>query len=465
MNSGVAVFLFHRDLRLLDNTALIAASKSGCKVLPLFVFPDAQINPSRNEYFSHPAVQFMCECLADLDQVLRQKLESRLWMIRAKDTVVALQNIHKVVPFQSVYSNRDETVYARERDKQIHDWCQKNDVEYVDAEDYGLVSLQDGLLPDGRPYSVLAQYYARFLKDVTVPKVAPWTPRRAFFVSAAGVPSHRIEGLIETEDLVTLYRPTSHARSKGGRSQGLLVLKELTKHKQYAAERDFPAIEGTTRASAHLKYGTISVREMYWAIHKLMGPDNALIRELVFRDFYYKIYALRPELQRGVAFREELDRKITWKTPGQAPKEWKAWTTGTTGYPLVDAGMRQLATEGWMHNRVRMLVASVATRYYELDWRACARYFYAQLVDADPFSNTAGWQWAAGIGVDSAPYWRKPFSPYRQSKRFDKDATYIKRWVPELRDVKPQHLHRWGEEKVRALYPNVSYPSPREFHP
>ena len=133
---------------------------------------------------------------------------------------------------------------------------------------------------------------------------------------------------------------------------------------------------------------------------------------------------------------------------------------GHTGYPLVDAGIQQLLKTGWMHNRVRMTVASVATRYFYLDWRKCAKWFYQQLVDADPYSNTAGWQWAAGIGVDSAPYFRAPFNPFRQSYRFDRDAEYIYRWLPEVSAIDAKDLHKWDDPKIRAKYPDVKYPAP-----
>jgi deoxyribodipyrimidine photo-lyase len=455
-----SVFLFHRDLRLPDNTALLQAIRMGhAPILPVFVFPEAQIDPKRNGYFSAPAVRFMCDSLAELAGDIAAR-GSRLLMLRG-DTVAALSDLKRDLgaDFAHLYFNEDLSAFAAQRDAEVRRWCERNGVACHTCEDYGLIGKAEGLLSDGRPYRVLAQYYARFQKDLRVRRVDSKRVREEDLWPIVRLPRALLKKSLTVRELRDFapIESTWHA----GRRAGLAMLRGLRQHADYARQRDFPAVEGTTRASPFLRFGVISVREMYWAIHKTFGTgDHALIRELVFRDFYMKIYTHQPELQRGTAFRASMDAHIPWKSPEEAPHEWRAWTTGATGIPLVDAGMQQLAADGWMHNRVRMLVASVATRHLLLDWRACARFFYTRLVDADPFSNTAGWQWAAGIGVDSAPYFRAPFNPYLQSRRFDKDAAYIKRWLPELRDVTAAHLHRWGEPKVRALYPNVAYPAP-----
>lgn len=465
----VRIFVFHHDLRLEDNTTLLRAIQDGDDgpgpVLPVFIFPPEQIDPAKNAYFSNAAVQFMCECLEDLDKRLKS-LGSRLFMFRGS-TEEVLARLMEAVPIEGVYCNQDESSYAKARDAKVAKLCKERGVPLVQEEDYGLVGIQAGrLMPDGRPYLVLSQYYARLLKEDNVRTVATYKLQKGDFVggsSKIGKKLKDVPGMLQSaEELHGLYARNAGVRTHGGREEGLGVLRRLREHRRYGEERDLPAIEGTTRASAHLRFGTISIREMYWAAVGAFGGqrDNPLVRELVFRDFYYKIYTWRPELQRGVAFRDAMDKRIPWKRPKDNQEAWQAWLQGTTGFPLADAGMRQLAGEGWVHNRVRMLVASVATRYLMFDWRDCAKAFYKGLVDADPFSNTAGWQWAAGIGVDSAPYFRAPFNPFLQSKRFDKDAEYIKRWVPELAEVPAAHIHRWGEAKIRALYPHVAYPAP-----
>jgi deoxyribodipyrimidine photo-lyase len=229
--------------------------------------------------------------------------------------------------------------------------------------------------------------------------------------------------------------------------------------KDYAGQRDYPAKPGTTRASPHLKFGTISIREMFHVIHKTpgYGLEHGLIRELIFRDFYLKIYALQPELQRGTALLHTLDKAIPWSYNKTL---FQKWTTGTTGFPLVDAGMRELNATGFQHNRVRMLTSSTLTKYFLIDWRWGLKYFYQHLVDADVFSNTAGWGFSSSTGADAVPYFRAPFNPFIQSQKFDKDATYIHQWVPELAAVAPADIHRWGDATIRAKYPGITYPAP-----
>lgn len=449
---NVAVFLFHRDLRLPDNTALIQAIRDGYSVLPVFVFPPEQIDPRKNKVFSNAAVQFMCESLLDLDQQLRA-IGTNLTMLRGNYDEV-LQLLHKRIGFKALYSNKDESIYARQRDNKIATWCTNNRVDFTQKEDYGLIPLHDGLLADGRPYTVLQQYLNRFDKDLHV-----HVPDRFKFAAKHFVhPPHDVPAL-RPDELASLYTPNKNVKVRGGRAFGLSKLKDMKHHKHYATLREYPGKEGTTRASAYLKFGCFSIREMYWAVVKHFGKHHGIIRELVFRDFYFKIYALEPELQRNRAFHVKLDQHIPWKLDRE---RWDAWTQGRTGYPLVDAGMRQLAAEGWMHNRVRMVVATVATRYMLLDWRSCAKFFYSSLVDADPFSNTAGWQWSAGVGVQNMiARLRPPMNPFLQSKKYDADCEYIKHWVPELRDVPSRDIHRWYEPSIHTKYSNMTrYPAP-----
>jgi deoxyribodipyrimidine photo-lyase len=453
-----AVFIFHRDLRIVDNTTLIQTMREGFQIIPIFVFPSEQIDPKKNAVFSNAAVQFMCESLLDLDTQL-QKYGSTLHIFKGDYTEVLtkLKGSHDL-NIQRVCSNRDESVYAHQRDQKIHAWCEHNHIEFYQHEDYGLVGLCEGLLPDGRPYTVLQQYYNRFDKDIHVRKPSKMRFQASHFVQ--GHISTVVVGMITTGQIKSFYTHNPNIKVQGGRQNGLKNLRNLRRHRDYGTSREFPGKEGTTRASGYLKFGCFSIREMYWEVVKQFGKHHGIIRELVFRDFYYKIYALKPELQRTEAFHATLDQRIPWKYD---KTRWDAWTEGRTGIPLVDAGMRQLATEGWMHNRVRMVVATVATRYLLIDWRLCAKFFYSSLVDADPFSNTAGWQWSAGVGVQNMiARLRPPMNPFLQSKTYDAQCEYIKHWVPELQDVEPRDIHRWFEKTVQAKYANthVNYPAP-----
>jgi len=454
----VSIFLFHRDLRISDNTTLIKLFEKTKKITPIFIFPPEQIDSKQNKYFSNPAVQFMCESLIDLD-IEFKKANSKLQVFKG-DTIDVLSSIHRKHKIAEIYQNRDYSKYTIERDASIARFCKDHSIDFVNEEDYDIISEKECLLPDGRPYTVLSQYYNKFQKEyVATDKIQKVNTKKvATFESPESL---KIASNIEINKIKDFYIPLEHLKQHGGRKNGLIILKRIKSgiFKDYDKARDFPAMDKTTLLSAHLKFGTVSIREAYWALRDTYGKNNGIIRELVFRSFYLKIYKSRPELQRGTAWRKSLDEHIPWKMD---KKMWDAWIGSKTGFPLVDAGMRQLHTEGWVHNRVRMLVASTPTRYLLLDWRDCARYFYQHLVDADTFSNTAGWQWSSGVAPDGAPYFRPPMNPFIQSSKFDPNAEYIKKWLPELNDVNPKDIHKWGDEKVRAKYTNkkIDYPAP-----
>lgn len=470
----VTLFLFHRDLRLADNTALAAAVALGRPVLPAFVFDPAQCDPAAtvaaneraNAYYSHPAVQFMCESLVSLDAELRA-LGSQLWLFRG-DTVDVLKRLaaaRRGPRIRAVAYNEDHTVFAQKRDAAVAEWARGAGVDMCTREDYGLMPMADCMLGGPgeapRPYMVLSAFYKRFLKTVKVRAVDRTVIARGGLVAAGAGPAVAASMAVRAADIAPdrarFYTPLPALAVHGGRKEALSTLeraRDIAKH--YAARRDIPGVAGTTRASPHLRFGTMSVRELYWAIG---GGDSPLVRELVFREFYAKIYAARPALQRGEALLADLDKALPWVYGASERERLAAWAEARTGYPLVDAGMRELVATGWQHNRVRMLCASVLTKYFMVDWRRGLQFYYRHLEDADAFSNTAGWGFSSSTGPDAVPYFRAPFNPFIQSKKFDADAAYIKRWLPELADVAPADIHRWDDARVRARY-DVAYPPP-----
>lgn len=431
MQGRRALFLFHADLRLFDNTALIAAARDGFQILPVFILPPEQIDPAVNKYFSPPFVQFMMESLADLDAALR-KLGTQLYLFYG-DNIVVLDKIFAAVKPTALYTNESYTVYGRSRDARIAEWCRKKAISFVTHEDTGLLGIREGLLDGERPYKVLAQYYKNFLKNWEVRAVDAFQFKKAHFTG----PTPALKS-----DKAAPMSTQAPDLMRGGRAAGLKRLQNIAKNADYAATRDFPAnTAGTTHLSPYLRLGCISIRELYHAaVAAFKTRDHPLIRELCFRDWYLKIYTYQPELQRGVAYHAAMDARIPWRYDKKA---FAAWCEGRTGFPLVDAGMRELNATGHMHNRVRMVVACFLTRYLLIDWRWGLQYFYTHLVDADPISNTAGWQFSSGIGVDAAPYFRAPMNPFLQSKKFDPDATYIKKWIPELANISPRDIHKW----------------------
>lgn len=308
------------------------------------------------------------------------------------DEIAVLQKLKPA----AIYFNEDYLTGTK-----IKNFCKKQNIPCVTTEDYGLIPLMQGLVDDERPYKVFSQFYKKVMTlDIRKPE----------------------------KDI---------------------QLKELIPLKNYEEERNFPSLNKTSRLSAHLQFGLISVREFYWAIVKLFGKDHGLIRQLIFRDFYMKIYSLTDPLS-------PIDKHIPWSYDKTLFTKWKK---GLTGYPFVDAGMRELNETGFQHNRLRMLCGSVLTKYFLIDWRWGMKYYEKQLTDANVFSNTAGWGFVSSTGVDAVPYFRRPFNPFIQSKKFDKDAEYIKKWVPELQDVEPKDIHKWYEPSVREKY-NIRYPEP-----
>ena len=462
-----SLFLFHRDFRLVDNSALNLALRSGSKIIPVFIFNPAQIDERKNPYFSHPSVQFMCESLVELDKELR-RLGSRLFMFHG-ETVKVLDSIRASTKFSAVYSNRDFTVFAQERDAAIKSWCKSHSVSFVDCEDYDIVPADRVLMNEGtpgaRPYTVLSHYFNKFVKDVYNEKTLARRPHsepvgKETFVHSLGA----VSGfpLLESSDLKKFYKHKDSLVQKGGRSQAEACLAKVDGlWKKYGNDRHYPALNATTRISAHLKFGNVSIREFFYAVVSAASGSlqTDLLREVVFRSFYYKIWTHQPKLQRDNSFHQHIDEQIPWKYPKDAPEEWEAWIGGTTGFPMADAGMRQLEAEGWVHGRPRMVLATVATRYLLFDWRECARYFATKLTDYDPILNSAGWGFGCSLGENAQNIWRAPMNPFLQSMNYDPDCAYIKKWIPELKNVPAKDIHDWSK-KTKLKHPNVKYPAP-----
>jgi len=460
----IALFIFRRDLRLIDNTSLIQAIKDGYRILPVFVFPPEQIDPEKNEWFSHPSVQFMCESLNDLGRQLKEEVDGKLHLFMGGN-LETIKKIKEVVNFSAIAYNEDYSVYARERDGEIEEWAESNNVEIIKEEDYGLLPIKDAWHhpKDGphKPYRVLSIFFKHIQKFYEIRK-----PESNFEFEASQFTQSKFSFKFSISKLNTLYNVNEKLAERGGRLVGLIGLEKIKNKKDYNETRNFMHLKaGTTKMSAHLKFGTVSIREMYWRTAELFGERHDLIRQLVFRDFYLKIYSHNPELQRGTALQAGVDERIPWSDD---EKLWTAWCEGMTGFPLVDAAQRQLKEIGWQHNRMRMLTGCVLTKYFMIDWRKGMKFFYQNLVDADVFNNTAGWGWVSSTGPDAVPYFRPPFNPWIQSKKFDLEGKYIKQYIPELADVSPADLHKWGDASIRAKYKKnkkvQAYPAPVVKH-
>lgn len=438
-----SIFIFRRDLRLYDNIGLIEACKNSNEVLPIFIFTPEQINKIQNKYFSDNSVQFLIESLDDLNKQLNEK-NSRMFYFYGKNEEI-LKKIKKEFDFKSVFVNRDYTPYSIKRDKTIETFCKENDITFVSLNDITLLKMDEGMNKENKQYKVFTPFYKKALK-YSIEK--PDTYKCKNFVNK----NKKIK--IEYEkDIHNFYKKNKEILVNGGRKIGLKKLKSLKKFKKYGKTRDYPKTD-TTHISAMNKYGCISIREVYWEIKKI--NVEPLLRQLYWRDFYYRISYYYPRVLKGKSFKKEYD-KIKWKTNKKKLEKWKE---GKTGFPMVDAGMRQMNTTGWMHNRLRMIVSNFLVKDLFIDWREGERYFAQTLYDYDPSQNNGGWQWSSGSGTDSQPYFRI-FNPWLQSKKYDKDCEYIKKWVPELKNIPNKHIHKWYEFHKKY---DIDYPKPMVNH-
>ena len=417
------LFIFRRDLRLEDNTGLLFALNHADTVIPCFIFTPEQIE--HNPYRSERALQFMIESLEDLNEQIQAKKGKLYLFFDSPEKIVS--DCITTIGIDGVIVNRDYTPYSLKRDLQIAATCQKHQVPFHAFEDLLLHNPEETLKSDRTPYTIFTPYFRNASKlKVTDPICNRQT--------------NYFHGPIPFAKNPTLYQqivPQKKPQAKGGRSECLKILSQIQSFSSYKIERDFPAIAGTTHLSPHLKFTTCSSREVYHAICTQLGPDSDLIRSLYWRDFFTGIALFFPHVFKG-AFQSKFD-KLHWS---QEKKIFQKWCVGETGFPIVDAGMRQLNQTGYMHNRVRMIVASFLVKDLHLDWKCGEKYFAQHLLDYDPSVNNGNWQWAASTGCDAQPYFRI-FNPWNQQKKFDPDCVYIKKWIPQLSKFSSSIIHEW----------------------
>lgn len=437
-----ALFIFRRDLRLEDNTGLVFALKHAHEVILAFIFTPEQIEC--NPYRSDHCLQFMMESLEDLEKDIIA-IGGRLYLFYEKPEQVVAGLIKKQF-VDAVIVNRDYTPYSIQRDHKIKTTCEKFGASFDSFDDALLHPPDQTLKSDGKPYKIFTPFYHNALRlDVK----SPSTNRCGNYYSGS-IPLAAENSIYKTILPKRLLAPS------GGRTAALKILENLKPFFHYESLRDFPSEKGTTHLSAHLKFTTCSPREVYWAIFKQFGASSALIRSLYWRDFFTSIGFYFPHVFSG-AFNVKFDR-IQWSNDGQM---FKRWCEGSTGFPIVDAGMREMNHTGFMHNRVRMIAASFLVKDLHIDWRWGEKYFAQTLIDYDPAVNNGNWQWAASTGCDAQPYFRI-FNPWTQAMKFDPDCLYIKKWIPVLASLPSKIIHKWDQEKHHSLCP--SYPTPIVNH-
>jgi deoxyribodipyrimidine photo-lyase len=433
-----SIFVFRRDLRIDDNTGLGEACRISKEVVPVFFLDPRQIEA--HPYRSEPGLDFMCDALIDLGHSL-EEAGSRLVVIGgvAEEVIVPLA---RSLEAEAVFMNGDVTPFSRRRDERLRARCDEAGLSFNSYDDAMVHGVETVLKNDGTPYTVFTPYFRR---AATLPVRQP----------RARPPQGIMHDPPATPGEIPVSQLRAHVKCpggrgwavSGGRQQGVRILEDMSRHAEYEEVHDLPAEGGTTRLSAFLKFGCVSAREVWYAVRDRLGTSHPILRQLHWRDFFCQIAWHFPHVF-GAAFHERFDN-VRWDQDTEA---FERWCRGETGIPLVDAGMRELNQTGFMHNRVRMVTASFLTKDLHIDWREGERYFARRLVDYDPAVNNGNWQWVASTGCDAQP-WFRVFNPWRQQKRFDPDAAYIRRWVPELDGIPSTSIHKlWKEPESGTGY-------------
>ena len=428
MSDKISIFWFRRDLRLRDNVGLHHALKSDHKIIPFFIF-DWEILEKLNDP-KDARVQFIRRELEAMKKEL-QSFGSDL-LVKYGKPINVWEELIKTYDIAKVYTNRDYEPYARKRDKAISNLLEKNDIAFQDYKDQVIFDRDEIVKDDGDPYVVYTPFSKKWLAELKPEHLKKAETEKYFdnFLqhTAGEMPTLNEMGFKSFE----FDYPDRNV--------------DASLLKNYSDDRDIPAKQGTSRLSVHLRFGTVSIREL---TKKAQKYSKSWLNELIWRNFYQVIIWHFPDRIEN-AFRSKYDN-IPWRNDED---DFKAWCEGKTGYPIVDAGMRQLNQTGFMHNRVRMIVASFLTKHLLIDWRWGEAYFAEKLLDLELGSNNGGWQWAAGSGCDAAPYFRV-FNPYLQTKKFDPDLKYIKKWVPEVdSDSYPEPIvvHKDARERALSTY-------------
>ena len=437
------VFIFHRDLRIIDNVGLLEASKRVKKLYTCFVFTPEQVT-NKNKYRSTNSIQFMIESLSELQKTIEDSGGSL--MIQYGDTTTIINKFIKQMQIDGVYYNKDYSPYALARDAEIKTLCDKNKIECMEFADYYLYEPGTVVVESsGEAY----KKYTPFYREVVDRNVVKPDKKTIKNLSTQFV-------VDDTTTLQAMHRKyaanNDNILVRGGRTNGIKkLLLAGDKQTQYDEKRDY-FNEKTTHLSAYIKFGCVSIREVYFLFKRKFGLQHGLIRELIWREFFAHVLYAYPGVV-GKSYQPRY-RGIKWR---KSELDLKRWQEGKTGFPIVDACMREMNTTGYMHNRGRMTVASFLIKTLLLDWRLGEQYFATKLTDYDIASNNGNWQGISGTGVDMKPYFRD-MNPWIQSEKFDTDAFYIKKWVPELTDVHPKDIHTWYDSYKKNA--GIDYPKP-----
>lgn len=456
------IHIFTRDLRINDNNAFNYCIENSDCVLPIFVFTPEQIQ--NNKYLSHNSLQFLFECLYDLDS----KIHNNLAIFEGQHHKF-LKNIIEIINtklprFENILITiaKDYTPYSTKRFNTLKSLISLNKQKKIniiveEIEDYTLFKLGDIVSASSNTaYSVFSPFYKQVLSRIDEISKPKQVKSRISFCKLPSLQSNFSLDVLNKKYI----NPQKLAPERflfGGRT---IALKKLTKtfiskFKKYGVERNDLTKE-TTQYSPYIKFGCISIREVFHSLLKhLSNKNDELIRQLIWREFYAQLYYAYPRLLKGKSLKEKYDN-IRWNNNA---KWFNLWKEGKTGFPIVDACMRQLNNTGYMHNRGRMICASFLVKILLIDWKKGEKYFAQKLVDYDPVSNNGGWTWVASNGADSQPYFRI-MNPWLQAEKHDPNVEYIHKWLPELRELKPKDIHKWEINCSSDEFKHINYNCP-----
>ncbi|WP_378104236.1 cryptochrome/photolyase family protein [Chryseobacterium sp. sg2396] len=417
----INVFWFRRDLRLEDNCGLSEALKSGLKVLPIFIYDTGILDKLENK--SDKRVDYFHRALKHMHEELK-KHKSGITTFQTKP-VEAFKKLTKDFEISTVFCNEDYEPEAIRRDQEVADFLGKNNIELKSFKDQVIFHKDEVVKKDGKPYTVYTPYSKKWKEVLKSDKIKIYT------TDFSGFLPYKAPKYPELKDIG--FKKTDIQDEKPVLKKSII--------EDYGQYRDYPGLDHTTHLGVALRFGTISVRK---CVQYALKNNETWLKELIWREFFMQILYHFPKVV-NYPFKDKYEN-IKWRND---EKEFKLWCEGKTGYPIVDAGMRQLNETGFMHNRVRMVVASFLTKHLLIDWRWGEAYFAEKLLDYELSSNNGNWQWAAGCGCDAAPYFRV-FNPSEQTKKFDKDQKYIKKWLSED-DLKTEPVVEHTSARKRAL--------------
>ena len=445
MTTDRGLFIFHRDFRISDNVALNNAGFVCNKLYTCFIFTPEQV--TNNKYKSDNSVQFMIESLNDLAVDIK-KNSGELLCFYGTQTII-LKHLIEELKITHLFFNDDYSPYAMLRDNEAKQLCNRLQIECQTYPDYYLYEPGTVLVESSKnAYKKYTPFYNAVLNN----RVSKPINVTSFPFSTS---SKKLKYKITLRDAMKQFvKANDNILVRGGRIYAQEKLENaLLKQRDYESTRDFFTTK-TTHLSAYIKFGCVSIREVYHAFKKKFGLNHGLIRELIWREFFAHVLYCYPEVV-GKSYQTKF-RSLNWS---QNKANIEKWKTGMTGFPLVDACMREMNTTGYMHNRGRMTTASFLIKTLLIDWRIGEQYFAQQLTDYDIASNNGNWQGISGTGVDMKPYFRD-MNPWIQSYKFDINAEYIKKWVPELEKVDASDIHNWNETYNNTKYKDVNYPKP-----